>query len=68
MGERLRESVREDMALLPGRQVTVSVGVVVCEDGGDKLEALYNQADARLYRAKQSGRDRVCADDDAVVI
>jgi diguanylate cyclase len=38
---------------------TVSVGVAeLAADGGGK--ALYARADAALYRAKSSGRNRVC--------
>ena len=40
--------------------VTVSIGVATLGlDGGDLFELLA-AADAALYRAKKSGRDRVC--------
>jgi len=40
--------------------VTISVGLA-CLDGADEdLRQLLSRADGALYRAKQSGRDRVC--------
>ncbi|MBB5203062.1 diguanylate cyclase (GGDEF)-like protein/PAS domain S-box-containing protein [Inhella inkyongensis] len=60
LAERVRCAVREAEGLLPdGGRVTISLGVAVTQ-GEHKLEALYAAADAQLYRAKQSGRDRVC--------
>ncbi len=39
-------------------QVTVSIGV--CSNGADNIEDMLKIADERLYRAKQTGRNRVC--------
>ena len=38
--------------------VTVSIGVTICE-GSKTAEALYSKVDAELYKAKNSGRNRV---------
>jgi diguanylate cyclase (GGDEF)-like protein len=38
---------------------TVSLGVAMIEEGDAAPEELYQRADARLYEAKQSGRNRV---------
>lgn len=67
IAERLRGRVRE--IAVPARgaaaahdtvTVTVSIGVAALDlDGGDLFELLA-AADAALYRAKKSGRDRVC--------
>ena len=43
--------------------VTVSVGVAVLGHHGDDLGQLLEAADRALYRAKGTGRDRVCVSD-----
>jgi diguanylate cyclase (GGDEF)-like protein len=40
--------------------VTLSVGVAVAPRGGNEPLALLRQADAALYEAKESGKDKVC--------
>lgn len=40
--------------------LTVSVGVAAYPDHGDSFKQLVEGADQALYRAKQTGRDRVC--------
>ena len=67
LAERIRESISElDIPISPDRSVkgTVSIGVaalpdVAPEGGPTELLAL---ADARLYRAKAEGKNRVCAE------
>lgn len=46
-------------ALGPDRRVSASFGVAQLK-AGDSLSDLLRRADAALYEAKQSGRDRVC--------
>jgi diguanylate cyclase (GGDEF)-like protein len=62
LAERLRVAVRS-RAVRAGRvelQVTASFGVAVYDaTAEDSWEALFRRADAALYRAKESGRDRV---------
>ncbi|GIF09145.1 GGDEF domain-containing protein [Actinoplanes siamensis] len=41
--------------------VTTSIGITTSPDGRDTLSTLLAQADANLYAAKHSGRDRVVA-------
>jgi diguanylate cyclase (GGDEF)-like protein len=43
--------------------ITVSVGVALFPDHGRTLEDLFQSADAALYEAKRSGRDRIVAAD-----
>lgn len=40
--------------------LTVSIGVAAYPDHGDSFKRLVEAADQALYRAKQTGRDRVC--------
>ena len=63
LGHRLREEIEsckfpgEDS--LPGRVLTISVGIASHHPPSDKA-ALIAAADAELYRAKREGRNRVC--------
>jgi diguanylate cyclase (GGDEF)-like protein len=62
IAERLRGRVRDIAMQARGATVTVTVSIGVAAlgvDGGDLFELLA-AADAALYRAKKSGRDRVC--------
>jgi diguanylate cyclase (GGDEF)-like protein len=57
--ERLRRAVATaDIAGLE-RPVTVSVGISTSPEDGETLSELFGTADARLYSAKEAGRDRV---------
>ena len=61
IAERLRERVRVIAIPSLGAAATVTVSIGVAELGrdGNELFELLAAADAALYRAKQSGRDRV---------
>lgn len=58
LAEKLRQQI-ETSALLAGRSVTISVGVVEIEEGETGMECL-KLADNALYEAKKVGRNRVC--------
>ncbi len=62
IAERVRAELawRAFAALPPGVRVTLSAGVAV-DAGHGCGEELLRAADAALYRAKDEGRDRVCA-------
>ncbi|MBH9551527.1 sensor domain-containing diguanylate cyclase [Inhella gelatinilytica] len=61
LAERIRAALSQDRGVLPeGLGLTASLGLAVSEGGHTKLEQLYAEADALLYQAKQTGRDRVC--------
>jgi diguanylate cyclase (GGDEF)-like protein len=61
IAEQIRAGFAEASREVDGRPVagTVSIGVVISEDAVLDLSALLAQADHALYRAKESGRDRV---------
>ncbi|AIE86924.1 response regulator receiver modulated diguanylate cyclase [Fimbriimonas ginsengisoli Gsoil 348] len=62
-GERYRRSVeKEDLA---GLGVTTSVGVATAFASETSIDDLVGRADAALYTAKESGRNRVCTADPA---
>ena len=62
IAERLRGRVRDIAVQAQGATVTVTVSIGVAALGvdGEDLFELLAAADAALYRAKKSGRDRVC--------
>jgi diguanylate cyclase (GGDEF)-like protein len=59
--ERVRRSLEKTEIVAGGYTfyITVSIGVADYLFGEDNLEKLVNRADTALYRAKQSGRNRV---------
>jgi diguanylate cyclase (GGDEF)-like protein len=57
--ERLRQAVEISGLEDPDAQPTVSAGVALYPDDGRDWDGLYVIADRRMYRAKQSGRNRV---------
>ncbi len=60
--ERLREAVEQEPVLCEGGSpVTISAGVVRYPIDGKTIAELILEVDARLFRAKMGGRNRVCA-------
>jgi len=60
MAERICKLIEKFSIIYLPEKVTVSVGVASAPEDGDNLEALFQTADQRLYRAKHMGRNRVC--------
>ena len=59
--DRFRQEVEEtELAGLKRGEVTVSLGLTMLRTDDDSPDALYSRADRELYRAKESGRNRVC--------
>lgn len=56
---RIAERCVEELSDLPALRVTVSLGVTDSTLGAATLDALLDQADTALYRAKRGGRNRV---------
>ena len=61
IAERIRLSFSDAGAEVDGREIgsTVSMGMVVCEDGLIDVPTLLAQADEALYYAKERGRNRI---------
>lgn len=61
LAERVRSTFLEGATEVDGRPVgaTVSIGVVLCQDGALDIPELLGQADQALYYAKERGRNRV---------
>ena len=57
LAERLRTTAEQGRP--DGRQVTISIGVASSSDNTRTAESLVEKADAALYRAKRSGKNRV---------
>jgi len=57
--EALRRMVEKEIRRPDGLPVTVSIGVANSYGDGTTLNALLSTADARLYAAKNAGRNRV---------
>ena len=61
--EDIRRAVQAQRVLLKGSRgvtnITVSVGIASWPGDGDTVRAIIEQADARMYQAKQAGRNRV---------
>ena len=64
--ERIRSSVEASRIFVDDRpvSVTVSLGVTRSRDGDVRPEDVLSRADAALYEAKHTGRNRVCCADD----
>jgi diguanylate cyclase (GGDEF)-like protein len=64
VAERLRSDIR-DLRIAPheeGSLIRASLGVISLEPGPHRWQNLLRRADEAMYRAKQSGRDRVAVD------
>jgi len=63
VAERLREAVANTDVTIPvGLPIhfTVSIGVTTLGNKGINIDTLLNQADKALYKAKETGRNKVC--------
>ncbi|MBC1807511.1 diguanylate cyclase [Listeria cossartiae subsp. cayugensis] len=67
VAERVRKETEENDFIIPNGQIvkiTISVGVSGSKDGANTSEGLFKSADEALYKAKLTGRNRVCIADD----
>ena len=60
--ERIRKSIEEHTFVLDDVSigVNISIGVSTAPQHGTTLKELVGKADAALYKAKETGRNRVC--------
>lgn len=66
VAERIRKAVKNKTFLLPDGnsiKISVSIGAATYPDTVQNLGEIFRQADEALYRAKRSGRDKVCPAD-----
>lgn len=67
LSERIQEAVRAPITVGDNELVvTLSIGIAYDETGVSRSDALVRDADAAMYRAKTSGRDRAEVFDDAL--
>ena len=59
IGERLRTAVANARVADAG-PITVSLGLTISEAPDDDVSTLVERADEALYRAKKTGRNRLC--------
>lgn len=63
IAERVRKGVEDHKFILPDQKkihITISGGIATYPDSAKDNESLYKNADKALYKAKNSGRNRVC--------
>ena len=68
--ERLRQLI-EDSQIMVDQQLirfTISIGICCLHTGIESLEGMINEADKALYKAKNTGRNRVCMSQESVSI
>ncbi len=63
IAEHLRQEVENQVVLQNGKAVTLSIGISEGRGGRHGLEESFVHADQALYRAKSTGRNRVCVFD-----
>ncbi|EAC7897144.1 diguanylate cyclase [Listeria monocytogenes] len=66
VAEQVRKETEQHDFVIPGGQIvkiTISVGVSSSKDGANTSEGLFKSADEALYKAKLTGRNRVCIAD-----
>ncbi|MEK7697560.1 MAG: diguanylate cyclase, partial [Pseudomonadota bacterium] len=67
LAERVRVAIEKERFILGGKtvRITVSIGIAARSvDPVDSVDQLLGIADKRLYLAKQSGRNRICVNDE----
>ena len=68
VAEKLRKTIMANTQLddsqMPNKHVTISVGVASLPESGNEEEILLGMADKAMYKAKETGRNKVCLSSD----
>lgn len=56
--EQLREKIRREVTSIDGKDISVTVSIGLCSGARESLDEMLRIADASLYSAKESGRNR----------
>lgn len=59
LAERIRRIIERFSIIYLPEKVTVSIGVASAPEDGRTIRALFETADSRLYKAKETGRNKV---------
>jgi diguanylate cyclase (GGDEF)-like protein len=71
VAERCRQNIESSVIVIQKAtpiQVTTSFGIYCSTDHKEDILDMIHQADMQLYRAKQNGRNRVCAEDVMIAV
>lgn len=64
IAERLRRTISDEPFVISGSEepinIEVSIGVSITSDDCDTKDKLFSEADKGLYKAKETGRNKVC--------
>ncbi len=65
--EMLRKAIEQRMVVISGLGFGITASLGLCmRQAGDSPESLFSRVDAAMYRAKATGRNRVCQDSGCV--
>ena len=67
LAERIRVAVERERFIVGDRAVPITISIGIASfgtDPSDSIDQLVGVADSRLYLAKNSGRNRICVNDD----
>ncbi|WP_321312448.1 GGDEF domain-containing protein [Halarcobacter sp.] len=62
---KIKDSISEEIKILDSLKVTISVGLTEVKKD-DVEESIYKRADKNMYKAKNSGKNRVICEDDSL--
>ncbi|WP_409250812.1 GGDEF domain-containing protein [Bacillus sp. SCS-153A] len=71
ISEKIRKTVEShDFVLTDGKviHITISIGIACFNETTDDINSLIEEADNALYKAKKSGRNRVCVSDSGLAV